>query len=52
MFIAVMSTFLGFVFAILLGLIGAWSAGQPGAFMGIGVGLGLSFFATAYLASR
>lgn len=52
MFIAVMSTFLGFVFAIVLGLIGAWSAGQTGAFIGVGLGLGLSFFATAYLAGR
>ncbi|WP_156380842.1 hypothetical protein [Pseudolabrys sp. Root1462] len=50
--VAVMLTFIGFVFAILLGLLGAWSAGHAGAFIGIGVGLGMSFFATAFVAGR
>lgn len=52
MLIAVMFTLLGFVFAISLGLFGAWSLGHVGAFIGVGIGLGLSFFATAYVAGR
>jgi hypothetical protein len=52
MIIAVMLTFLGFVFAITLGLLGAWSAGHAGAFIGVCFGLGLSFYAMAYVASR
>ena len=52
MLIAVLFTLLGFAFAISLGLLGAWSADHIGAFSGICAGLGLSFFATAYVAGR
>lgn len=52
MLIAVIFTLLGFAFAITLGLLGAWSADHIGASLGICGGLGLSFFATAYLAGR
>lgn len=49
---AVLFTFLGFAFAILLGLFGAWSADRVGAFVGICGGLGFSFLATAYFMGR
>jgi hypothetical protein len=52
MLIAVLFTLLGFAFAISLGLLGAWSADHMGAFLGICGGLGMSFFATAYVAGR
>jgi len=52
MIIAVSFTFLGFAFAIALGLLGAWLMGHVGAFVGIGLGLGVSFLATAYVAGR
>lgn len=52
MITAVLFTLLGFVFAIALGLIGAWTADHIGAFIGICSGLGFSFFATAYVAAR
>jgi hypothetical protein len=52
MIIAVSFAFLGFAFAISLGLLGAWLMGHVGAFVGIGVGLGVSFIATAYVAGR
>ena len=49
---AVALTIIGFVFAISLGLLDAWSAGHTGAFIGGGIGLVMSFFATAYIAGR
>ncbi len=52
MFLAFNFTFIGFAFAIVLGLVGAWLAGHAGAFIGIGLGLGVSFLATAYVAGR
>jgi len=52
MIIAVSFAFLGFAFAISLGLLGAWLMGHVGAVVGIGVGLGVSFIAAAYVAGR
>ena len=52
MITAVSFTFLGFAFAIALGLFGAWLSGQVGAFAGISIGLSVSFLATAFIAGR
>lgn len=52
MLAAVAFTIIGFVFAIALGLLGAWSAGHVGASIGVSIGLCMSFVATAYVASR
>lgn len=49
---AVQFTFLGFAVPIVLGLSGAWLADRAGAVAGLCGGLGLSFFATAYIMGR
>ena len=49
---AVLFTFFGFFFAIVLGLFGAWSADGAGALMGLLAGLGSSFLATAYIMGK
>lgn len=49
---AILLTLLGFALAIVLGLLGAWSADKIGAFLGISGGLALSFIATAIFAGR